>query len=305
MGWIKIDDNIFSNKKILPLSKDAKLFHLAGLCYSGANLSDGVIPDEAVRIVAAQAGVSSANKLIVELQSAGLWKPHERGYEIHDYLKHNTSLAEVEAKREAARIRAEKRRKGEHKTNNEESSQEVRANNSGTSQNVRMPETETETETETEVEIEGIGADAPTPKKPSKPLPENGPAQKIVKAYCEAVGIEKPANYRKSAGQAQQISDAGITADEIPRVVEWLNAQAWVKSGVDLGLILNQADKWRASQRGSLTIVSQGEEPPSGLIGPALAEWRKKQWMRQNPEDAAKFIRENPEKARELGMVAS
>src|SRR5688500_15573898 len=111
MGWIKLDDNFFSNRKIISLSKEAKLLHLAGLCYAGANLSDGVVPLGALRMIAAQASVTAPQKLIVELKKAGLWRDHETGYIIHDYLKHNTSLAEVEAKREAARIRMEKKRK--------------------------------------------------------------------------------------------------------------------------------------------------------------------------------------------------
>ena len=80
----------------------------------------------------------------------------------------------------------------------------------------------------------------------AKPLPENGPAQQIVKAYCAAIGIERPVNYGKAVGQAKQLADAGITPLEIPQIVKWLQGQKWVDGAVDLGLVLNQADKWQA-----------------------------------------------------------
>lgn len=83
-------------------------------------------------------------------------------------------------------------------------------------------------------------------KPKAKPLPENGPAQQIVKAYCAAIGIERPVNYGKAVGQAKQLADAGITPLEIPQIVKWLQGQKWVDGAVDLGLVLNQADKWQA-----------------------------------------------------------
>ena len=81
-----------------------------------------------------------------------------------------------------------------------------------------------------------------------KPLPENGPAQQIVKAFCHAVNIERPAAYRKAVGQAQQLANAGIQPTDIPVMVAWLRQQSWVNGAIDLGLILSQADKWQASR---------------------------------------------------------
>lgn len=94
--------------------------------------------------------------------------------------------------------------------------------------------------------------------KEPKPLPENGPAQRIVKAYCEAVGIEKPVSYNKAVGQAQSLADGGITPDDIPRIVSWLRSQKWVGGGIDLGLILSQAEKWQSARH--------QPEPPKRLV---------------------------------------
>src|SRR5699024_5357022 len=111
MAWIKLDDGFFNNPKIISVQQSAKLLYLSGLCYAGANLTDGVIPHGAVRVLAAQSDIYDVSDAILELVSAGLWYEHARGFEIHDYLEHNTSAGEVRTKREQARVRMEERRK--------------------------------------------------------------------------------------------------------------------------------------------------------------------------------------------------
>jgi hypothetical protein len=97
---------------------------------------------------------------------------------------------------------------------------------------------------------EKAGADAPVRRSSKlRALPENGTAQQIVKAYCEAAGIEKPAAYAKAVGQAQQLANAGVTPEDIPDAVTWCAGQEWLGGAVDLGTILSQADKWRAYRR--------------------------------------------------------
>lgn len=98
----------------------------------------------------------------------------------------------------------------------------------------------------------------PTPIKPwrdktektkSKELPENGPAQQIVKAYCKTVDIEKPVNYRKSVGQAQQLADAGITPEQIPEIIEWIRStQKWI-NGVDFSTVVSMSERWQVEIR--------------------------------------------------------
>jgi hypothetical protein len=86
-------------------------------------------------------------------------------------------------------------------------------------------------------------------KQKPTPLPGNGPAQQIVKTYCDEVGIPKPANYAKTVGQAQHLADAGVRPEDIPAAVAWCRSQKWLDGSFDLGTILSQADKWRAAQR--------------------------------------------------------
>lgn len=99
-------------------------------------------------------------------------------------------------------------------------------------------------------ELEPIELDATRATKNSAhDLPENGPAQQIVKAYCVAMNLPKPVNYGKTVGHAQKLADAGITPDEVPQIVAWLqNDDFWVRRGIDLSTVMNQAEKWRGSQ---------------------------------------------------------
>lgn len=76
--------------------------------------------------------------LAEKLVTVGLWERTETGYMIHDYLVYNPSREHVEKKRAEARERMATRRRGADGTFGD-CSQEVRANNAETSQNVQPP----------------------------------------------------------------------------------------------------------------------------------------------------------------------
>lgn len=243
MTYVKIEDDIFRNPKVLSVSSGAKLLYIASICYSGSSLTDGFIPRNAPPMFGAEVGISKTAKAAVELVEAGLWDATERGYQVRNYLEFNESSEKVEKKRAAARDRANRKR-GE---NFEESSQEVHANNPETTHEVSEPTTTTTTfsnEKET-------GADAPRPPKPKpkQPRPIHGPAQKIVDAYCDAVGIDQPTSWDKAGGQAKTLVKAGVTAEDIPKAVAWCRSQRWLQDGFDLGTIVSQADKWRMARQ--------------------------------------------------------
>lgn len=93
-----------------------------------------------------------------------------------------------------------------------------------------------------------------------KPLPENGQAQQIVAEFCRVSGIERPAMYPKAVGQAGQLVKAGITPDDIAPLYAFV--LSWSDSA-DLGLLLNQVDKWRISRNGAKPkSILDGPEPP-------------------------------------------
>lgn len=99
------------------------------------------------------------------------------------------------------------------------------------------------------------------PNRPTKPLPQNGPAQQIVAAFCKAAGIEKPAIYQRAVGQAAMLVKAGITPDDVPSLYEY--TCGWTKDRTaSLGAMLSSVDEWRqkknappAQQNGSAPVL--------------------------------------------------
>ena len=67
----------------------------------------------------------------------------------------------------------------------------------------------------------------------------------MVKAWCQIVGLEQPANYKRAVGAAQKIVDAGITAEDLPALYAYVSK--WAGSA-DLPLLERQMDKWLASR---------------------------------------------------------
>lgn len=104
MSWIKIDNSFPDHPKVVGLSDAAFRAHIQGLCYCGRFLTDGFIPS----VYMSRIGTPKA---IAELVKIGLWKSASDGFQIHDYLSHQTSKNEVEKKREQLRESQKRYRK--------------------------------------------------------------------------------------------------------------------------------------------------------------------------------------------------
>jgi hypothetical protein len=98
MTWVKIDDTFPDHPRVVGLTDAAFRTHVAGLCYSARYLTDGSIPTSALRSI-------GTRKAATELEEAGIWARSDHGWLIRDYLDYNPSRADVEDKREAARVR--------------------------------------------------------------------------------------------------------------------------------------------------------------------------------------------------------
>ena len=105
MTWVKIDDSFPDHPKVIGLSDKAFRVHIEGLCYCGRFLTDGFIPT-----TVATKFVSSDLAIIDELCEAGLWIDLPNGYEIHDYLEHQSSKSDVTEKKETAKEKAKRYR---------------------------------------------------------------------------------------------------------------------------------------------------------------------------------------------------
>ena len=98
MTWIKIDDTLPNNPKILPLSDGAFRLYIEALCYCNQYLTDGFLADA----VLLRLDINNYRKELVE---AFLWIECVNGMQINDYTEHQTSKADVEEKRKQSRDR--------------------------------------------------------------------------------------------------------------------------------------------------------------------------------------------------------
>lgn len=130
MTWIKIDDAFPDHPKVHRLgtvAPEGMALYIAGLCYAGKHLTDGVLPRIVVpRLVL---GLKRPYSVADRLVAVGLWdRLDDEQYEIHDYLRyqpsrakvgemvaqrqaagHNGGVASGEARREATRLDEPKR----------------------------------------------------------------------------------------------------------------------------------------------------------------------------------------------------
>ena len=118
MSWLRIDDGFVEHPKVYDLSDRAFRLHVAALCYSARNLTDGML--DAKRIAVLCAITKAKPRHICELIDAELWtESDENGYTIRDYLDYNPSAETVkkrraEAKERMAALRSLQERSHEH-----------------------------------------------------------------------------------------------------------------------------------------------------------------------------------------------
>lgn len=98
MPWVRLDDRFPSHRKVALLSDRAFRLYVSALCWSSENLTEGLIHDRELSVVARIRGLKGAAK---ELQEAQLWDRADGGWQIHDFLEYNPDRAKVKAEREA------------------------------------------------------------------------------------------------------------------------------------------------------------------------------------------------------------
>jgi hypothetical protein len=110
--WVKIDTSYLRNPKIVAVSTQAALLHLASILWTADQLTDGNIPRHVLPDLAHMARVarSSAPRRADELVKAGLWESNSNGWHLHDFEAMNRQAlrANVERQRREWRQRQEK-----------------------------------------------------------------------------------------------------------------------------------------------------------------------------------------------------
>lgn len=91
MPYMKLETSVARNRKFVKAGPGPSWLWVCGVAYCQDSLTDGFIATEAIDFL----GVKSARHLVKHLVSAGLWDVVEGGWQVHDYLEHNRSAADV------------------------------------------------------------------------------------------------------------------------------------------------------------------------------------------------------------------
>jgi hypothetical protein len=175
LTWIKLDDKAPRHPKISGLSDRAFRWWVRGLCYASEFLTDGLLPFEFTQDI--------PQKCINELRDRRLWSLGDLGWQIHDYMDHQTARADVQREREKTRDRQAKWKAERRKSNGVTApSQTVTSNASVTGHREQIQRTDTDTD-----RTPGVSY-AHRPPRPASPVLEfERQHGKHVTAFCSFV----------------------------------------------------------------------------------------------------------------------
>jgi hypothetical protein len=95
--WVKLDDSLWANPKVVAAGNEATGAYCRMLSYCGQQLTDGVVEGDVAKFIARA-------PLIKKLTSHGFVEPSGSGLLIPDYLDYNPTREKAEAKRRARAI---------------------------------------------------------------------------------------------------------------------------------------------------------------------------------------------------------
>lgn len=99
--WAKFDDSYFENRKIRRVPGPARFLHMAAIVHCSQLESDGFFLKSDLSLIAAKAGVDTADAMVAKLIEENLLHDRGESYEVHDFLDYNPSHSELEAKRKS------------------------------------------------------------------------------------------------------------------------------------------------------------------------------------------------------------
>lgn len=153
--YVRINDGMPDNPKILDVGDLAGWLYVCGLCYCSRQLTDGAIP---VAMVGRLTGLANYEALASALLEAKLWhalghdctrcpQPAPGTYVVHDYLDHQRSAAEVRELSEKRAAAGQKGGRASGVTRRNEANGEASA-----SAKPKQPRSKNEAETDTDTE---------------------------------------------------------------------------------------------------------------------------------------------------------
>lgn len=232
MAWVRVDDAFYDHPKFHDVNALGVALWVTSLAWANRNLTDGFIPrSQAVRLINLDGidihhGMAGrpviADDAIDQLIGCGAWIEVDRGYQIVNYLEFQPSAEKVRADREAARTRMALARTGKPPTG--APSDVVRANNNGTSSEVRV--TPNPNPTQEQTPLITPPARSPDfdafwdlyPRKVGKP--------KAAKAWAAAIRSVSPEVIIE--GAKRLAADPNLpTKQFIPHATTWLTRAGW------------------------------------------------------------------------------
>lgn len=248
MAWVRFDDGFFRHPKVVAAGRDARDVFMASVCYANANLTDGFIPEGALRMIAADAGINSHTKAVKSLLSNRLWFVTDGGYQIHDYLDYQVSAASVTASQSSNRKRQQEWRNKNR--NAKDNGQRNGVTNS--------PVTDTDKNIDINTTSDEVVTPRPPKAKPAKPdLTEptapNGTAGgehpfALLESMCKSLGVDATELTNTEKGKqlavAKRLAESGVTAKDIAGATRWLKSHEWRTGGVDMFLVEKEHGKW-------------------------------------------------------------
>jgi hypothetical protein len=204
MTWIKLNDSIMDNPKMIGLSEGAIVLYITGLCYASKHLTDGQLNEQFCK-------KTGRKSTIKELNVAGLWVKNSEeigGFLIHDYLKHQASKEDIERKTDQ---------------NNARQTRYKEKNNALPNALVTRPDTDTDTDTDTDkskdkkISLEFEDFWNIYPRKVSK--------ANSLKAFLKA--RKKTSLAEIVLGVQQLTNDPRFDLEFCPHASTWLNGKRW------------------------------------------------------------------------------
>lgn len=106
MAWVKLEDGVVEHRKHLQAGPAACWLWVCGIAYCQRQLTNGFIPTEAIALLGVARGVKP---LLAALVRVGLFDVVDGGFQVHDYLHHNSTKEEALKRRDdqhAAKVKA-------------------------------------------------------------------------------------------------------------------------------------------------------------------------------------------------------
>jgi hypothetical protein len=98
MPWVRLDDGMYTHRKLVDVSVQARWLLVASVCYANQNATDGKLSQHAAETVGMMRDPDAA---IEELLAVVLWERDGAGYRIHDYHQYQPTREKILADRAA------------------------------------------------------------------------------------------------------------------------------------------------------------------------------------------------------------